>query len=342
MSILLIICACSIIVVWFVLFFRSDWVFGSSEKPVTYKHHGGYILFNEKKPSPVKTVSRTKKFKYLGAYIGGVLLIVNAMYIHLQTKEQNQSNYLVRKGQLDTRFKDAALLLANGNSSAEFSAIHALHQIAIEASQSKDQKDYVKVIKDILTGFIKDNSVIKKDTSFNKKSNLLLQSIIDYLFIDTLHRDIYSKFKTDLSYSVLNYFVFEGAELQGANFFGAQLQSAIFLGAQLQCADFFEAQLQNAFFWEGRLQYAYFLDAQLQGADFMSAHLEGADFSKAQLQGADFNCAFNIDSARFFYTSWNSKTNFKGTAFENKSIEELTKIMGKPPDVDEGEVDVSL
>jgi hypothetical protein len=107
----------------------DDWFFGEKSKPET------------------KTVAA--KFKYFGAFIGGILLVINAYYIHKQTQEQHQSNYLVAKGQLDTRFKDAATLLASGNTSAELSAIHALHQIAVEASQTKDQKDYVKVIKDI-------------------------------------------------------------------------------------------------------------------------------------------------------------------------------------------------
>ena len=58
------------------------------------------------------------KLTYIGAFIGGTLLAVNAYFIYKRTKELNRSNNLVAKGQLDTRFKDAATLLAQGNTSA--------------------------------------------------------------------------------------------------------------------------------------------------------------------------------------------------------------------------------
>ena len=279
--------ACLLFAAFFFIFFRAGWFFG-------------------RKPATV-----AEKCKYLGAVIGGVLLVVNALYIHQQTKEQRHSNDLVRKGQLDTRFKDAATLLANSNSSAELSAIHTLHQIAIEASKDEETKDYVQVIKHILISFIKDNSVIEKDTAYNKKSNLLLQTIVDYLFRVKQH-EIFSEYETDLSKSVLKEIIFWEAQLDSASFFEAQLQGA----------DFREAQLQGAFFFE----------AQLQGARFFEAQLQDAGFFRAQLQGAYFIEAKNIEKAHFRNTLWNLKTNFKGTSLEGKSVEELTEIMGNPPD----------
>ena len=110
------------------------------------------------------------------------------------TRELSRSNDLAVKRQLDMRFKDAAMLLAEGNTVAELSAIHALNQIAIEASQTEDQKDYVKVIKDILISFIQENSVIEYikdengkiltdeyyfsniDTAYNTKSKIVVQT----------------------------------------------------------------------------------------------------------------------------------------------------------------------
>jgi len=264
------------------------------------------------------TIAET--LKYIGAFIGGILLAVNAFFIYKRVKEQNRNNNLVAKGQLDTRFKDAATLLAAGNTSAELSGIHALHQIAVEASQTKDQQDYVKVIKEILIAFIKDNSVIeyKKDEDGhklfdkfrkpiieeahnNEKNRIVLQTIIDKLFRDSTCK-IYAKYPTDLS----------GTVLVKMDFSDAKLQKAVFRGAQLQFAEFSRAQLQGAVFYEANLQRAVFFEANLQDTDFSWANIMA-------------------DRGYFSNTFWNKKTNFKGTAFENKTEKELTEIMENPP-----------
>ena len=279
----------------------------------------------------------SEKLKYVGAFLGGIFVAVNAYFIYERANELNRSNNLVAKGQLDTRFKDAATLLAAGNTSSELSGIHALHQIAIEASKTKDQRDYVKVIKDILITFIKENSVIeyKKNENgkilydeyndpiveaHNTKSKIVLQTIIDKLFREN-EWEIYAKYSTDLTRTVLN----------GINFYKAQLQNAEFYEAQLHNARFLETQLQNASFWRTQLHCVGFLEAKLQGAYFRGARLQGVYFRGAQLQGTSLEDAKYIDKAHFKYTRWNEKTNFNCTAFENKTIEELTKIMGNSP-----------
>jgi len=288
------------------------------------------------------TVAET--VRYVGTVIGGILLAVNAYFIYKRADEQARSNHLtikgqelIAKGQLDMRFKDAAMLLARKHTSAELSGIHALHQIAIEASKTDDQKDYVKVIKDILTAFIKENSVIEykknenEETLFdefenpivekseNKKSQIVMQAIVDKLFIDKSCK-IYDDYPTDLSETVL----------KGVNFRFAQLQSVDFENAQLQNADFRKAQLLNAKFSTAQLQNVNFKRAHLQNVDLRFAQLRNAYFEGVTLQDANFENAYDIDKANFENMFWNKHTNFKGTAFQKKSIEELTKIMGRP------------
>jgi len=351
-----------------VLFIWSDWFFGAK-------------------------TTIAEKLKYVGAFIGGILVALNAYFIYMRTKEQNRNNNLIAKGQLDTRFKDAATLLAAGNTSAQLSGIHALNQIAIEASKTEDQKDYVKVIKDILITFIKDNSVIEYEsdergnqivkTAKNKiESDVVLQTIIDILFKDE-KCEIYTQYPTDLSGIVLveTGVNFHDAQLQNAKFWAAQLQNVSFGKAQLQNADFSFAQLENAEFWYAQLENAKFWYAQLENAKFNNtllrnakfdhAQLQNAKFFQAQLQNANLNntqlentvfeytqsqnakfCYAQLENAKFYYAqlenatfggsnniekaifegiSWNKKMNFNGTIFKNKTIEELTKIMGKPP-----------
>jgi len=302
-----------------------------------------------------RPTTNAEKLKYVGAIIGGVLLFMNAYAYLKQVEEQNRSNNLVVKGQLDTRFKDAATLLASDITSTELSGIYALHQLAIEASQ--EQKGYVIVIKNILIAFIKENSVIEKDTVYNKKNVLLLQTIIDKLFRDK-GCEIYTEYPIDLSRTVLKEIVFNNAQLDSANFMEAQLQGAYFMKAkllgssfvkaQLQYADFDDAQLQGADFYDAHLQGVYFgkaklqgadfyntnlqsayfgkaqlqganfMEAQLQGADFFSSNLQGADFTKAQLDSANFSFADKIDEAKFKNTFWNKEPDFNGTLFERE------------------------
>ena len=257
------------------------------------------FVWNERFFGTETTIAET--LKYVGTLIGSILLAVNAFFIYRRVEEQSRSNSLVAKGQLDTRFKDAAMLLAAGNTSAELSAIHALHQIAVEASKTKDQKDYVGVIKDILIAFIKENSVIeyKKDEeeekwpedvrvqtvkkTYNKKSQIVLQTIIDKLFRDNVW-EIYAEYPTILSRTVLKRIDFSDAQLQNVNFREAQLQNA----------NFDDAQLQGAIFWNAQLQETSFWGAKLQSVDFNNAQLQYAHFDEdAQLLNANFRNTFS-------------------------------------------------
>jgi uncharacterized protein YjbI with pentapeptide repeats len=149
------------------------------------------------------------------------------------------------------------------------------------------------------------------DTAYNIKSNVVLQTIIDKLFIES-SRIIYAEYKTDLSETVL----------KKINFYSAQLQNVDFSEAQLQMVNFTNAELQNARFWRSELQNAHFWKTKLQNTLF------GFPYGEIGFEQG----ARNIDEAFFENVFWNKKTNFTGTAFENKTIKELTKIMGRPPE----------
>jgi len=270
-----------------------------------------------------------EKVTYVGAFIASILLATNAYLFY-------KRNNLMAKGQLDTRFKDAAILLAAGNMSSELSGIHALHQIAVEASQTKDQKNYVSVIKNILITFIKEKSVIeyKKDEAgkmlldkvkapivdkaHNNKSQIVLQIIIDKLFKDE-NCEIYTEYPTDLSSTVLKEINFSNAKLQGANFDKALLQNANFSLAQLQNARFENAQLQNVRFASAQLQGAHFWNAQLQEASFgLRPQLRDANFTHAQLQNTNFFNA-ELKNASFAYAQLQN-TNFTNAELQGVSF----------------------
>jgi len=186
----------------FVIFFGDKWLFGN------------------------KPVSKSDKFKYLGAFIGGTLVVLGAIFAQHQFKVQNCSKI---EDQFYVRFDKASSSLFSGNSET---AISLLHQLAVEASKSKDQSSYIEEIKKILIVFIKKNSIIKEDTVYNKIDKIQLQKIIDNLFRGE-HHEIYSKYATDLSVTVLKDLNFLDAHLQGAIFSYAHLGRAYFVDAHL-------------------------------------------------------------------------------------------------------------
>lgn len=87
------------------------------------------------------TMTPAEILTYIGIVCGAILLVGNQY-------SANRRNIIIGKGNLDTRFKDAALLLAHENTSANISGIYALHQIAIEASKGdSDQQGYIKTFR---------------------------------------------------------------------------------------------------------------------------------------------------------------------------------------------------
>ena len=262
-------------------------------------------------------------------------------------------DFLIKKGSngnknalFDTRIKDAAMLLAANNTSTELSGIYALHQIAKEASKTKDQKEYVKVIKNILIAFIKENSVIEYQKNrkgeilldelempivkkaYNKKNDIVLQTIINILFSNNSWKT-YAEYPTNFANKVLSK---EIEALNPVDLSKTVLKGINFSYTKLPNVNFSGAQLQDAYFgFYSLLVGANFSGAQLQNANFWLTSISNANFKKAALQNVNFAASYFIDKAIFGNTLWNENTNFIGTAFENKTLNQLTEIMGNPP-----------
>ena len=73
----------------FIPFICNNWFFGTEEK----------CVFGKKLITPISEI-----LKYVGAFIGGFLVAINAYFIYKRSKELNRSNYLVAKGQLGCKF----------------------------------------------------------------------------------------------------------------------------------------------------------------------------------------------------------------------------------------------
>ncbi|MDR0790706.1 MAG: pentapeptide repeat-containing protein [Bacteroidales bacterium] len=212
-----------------------------------------------------RSVSPSEIITYIGIAAGSIIVIGQLIAAEKRNNLMKTRNELTEKANLDIRFKDAAMLLANDNTSAMLSGVAALHQIAVEASQIEDQQDYVQVIKDILINFIREGSQIEykkdaqgnvvKDTyeepmvekAYNDKPTIIVQTIIDKLFKDK-YWAIYKDYPTDLSNCVLKGFNLDVAHLEEAYFWGAHLERADFRRAHLEGADFRRAHLEEAKF----------------------------------------------------------------------------------------------
>lgn len=196
-------------------------------------------------------------------------LEIVAKQVEIATKQSE----IAERGQIGTRFKDAALLLADDRTSANLSGVCALHQIAKEVYENGSQRSYIATILDILCAYIRENYSVENKNP--QKDRVILQTIVDKLFkaegILIYKRLAINLYRVDLS--KLN--------LHDANLSYANLSYANLPYANLSRTDLFSANLSGA-----QLSFA-----NLSGTDFSCAELLGADFSCAELLGADLSCA---------------------------------------------------
>jgi uncharacterized protein YjbI with pentapeptide repeats len=155
------------------------------------------------------------------------------------------------------------MLLANENTSAMLSGVAALHQIAVEASQTEDQKDYVQVIKDILINFIREGSVQEeKDAdgniitkARNDKKPIVIQTIIDKLFkSDNWKIYVEEQKRTDLRYCVLKGVDFRNAHLEKAYFWVCSFGRSVLLGCSFE-----RSVLLGCIYKQGNIFSQYYL-----------------------------------------------------------------------------------
>ena len=300
-----------------------------------------------------KDYTMAEILKYAGAICGGIL-VIGTLYAN------NKRNYLTEKGQLDIRFKDAALLLNSDNTKSILAGIYAFHQVAIDASKGGYQQGYIETIKKILCSVIRESKKKVNTNTYTEKDELdlyensqqviVLQAIIDALFRGDESK-IYADFGSDLS----------GSLLRGCNLYGVNFSNANLIGADLTGTNLSEANLSNAFLDDANLSKAFmkfanlsktFLrnakmvetefirtnlsNAKLARADLSNARMSIVKLSKAFLENKDLN-GTNFSEVDFFdcdlkYTDFSkaifgdysfSKCNFHSTIHEGKTIDEI-------------------
>ncbi|MDR0892202.1 MAG: pentapeptide repeat-containing protein [Mediterranea sp.] len=255
--------------------------------------------------------SRSDIITYFGVAAGGIILLAQLMATNMRIDLQEKSNCIQAQGNLDARFKDASMLLGSENTSSILAGIYALHQVAVEASQSKSesQRGYIEVVENILCSFIRENSeIIQTENGIEgkrKKPDIAFQAIIDLLFRNDSQK-IYIDISADLSESVLNGLELreihldsvhlEGAYLEDAHLEGAYLQGVRFNYAILKGIHLESAYLESAFLAGTHLESAYLEGAHLEGAYLEGAYLESANLEGAHLECVHLGCAISQET----------------------------------------------
>jgi hypothetical protein len=271
-----------------------------------------------------ETKSIADVFTYIGIASGGIVLLGNLITSERRNKIQDDNNQLIRKGQLDTRFKDAALLLTNVETA--IAGIYALNQIAMEASKIDEQKDYVRVIKEVLCSYMRQHSKIEIETDkyFNKQIrkakrkkqyDIIFKTIIDVLFVESV--ELYQTYPANLNECVLDDLFFFNVNLENVNLCYSSIR-----GIFLVCTQFINSNLSNSDLRDITTLDTYFMDTDLSKVDMSNAYLPLTCFIGGCMKESKF-VSSDLEFTDFSDSNIDETTIFLSTIHENKSIAQI-------------------
>lgn len=239
----------------------------------------------------LKTNVNGEFFKFFGLIGGGLIALwglwinnkrANAQVdqIKLQTEQirlqqEAQQNMIKQikiadNSQINTRFKDATMLLTERETSANLSGIYILHQIAEELYSKNPNDGYIKIIQDILCSFYRENApmdIIHNKPNINytnyKKKTIVYQTLIDVLFKN--ERKIYVKNRFELYNSSFKLLNFENANIENANFGASYLEKNL----NFKNATFLNVNFKNAI-----------INTMIINVDFTGTIFENANFDE--------------------------------------------------------------
>lgn len=234
--------------------------------------------------------------------IGGLVLILGAVYSLSIASAMNENNKLIEKGNISQRFKDAIDMLESKNSNTSLGGIYALHQIA------KDNKEYKEQVFNVLTAYINTKTKdlpswkdIKKPERFTIKPCIEIQTIVKLLF--SKQDNIYKGFSA----------TFENAKLYGADFSDLNFSKAIFKDVEIQNSVFKKTWFIKCHFVTVDFTFSDFTNANFTGAEFWNkssfvcSGLMLSKFTGCFFQDTDFSCSrilANFDGSTITHCSF--------------------------------------
>lgn len=298
---------------------------------------------------------RGEAAKLLAQIIGGTAIIWGVFVANKrakaiedgneQTKESNEltkeANITLEKGNTAERFKNAIEHLGSGVPAIVLGGIYALHQIA------KDNKEYRNQVLNILCSYIREKASYKYEPRIKsnpnpnpfsgtgnrgrefgemrayvkpKESTIVIQTIIDILFKDVSTRIIYKGFKATLSNVKLNNYdfnncYFENVEISDSLFISAEFDFAIFKNVTLKRSDFFKASFLQANFEEVGIDHSRLVDSVFHQCKFYKSRINSSNF---------FGAGFILDESEeldvsgcYFGGATLSSSKLKSSSFQN-------------------------
>lgn len=265
--------------------------------------------------------------KTVATVLGGALVILGLWINNRRVTEQIRQNNIAEKGQINTRFKDAATLLGSENVSSILSGVYALHQIAMETSVGNEsQRGYVNIVHDILCAYIRENTdTIRNEENgkawrINKKPAIVVQTIMKVLFKN--NGFIYSDLVTDLSNCVFEHLYLDDAYIANVDFsrtkfIKSDIKHAVFVSCYLEGTfidetDFSESSFEKVVFDFAHIRNSSFSKTKICKSDFWDAILTTVDFKEALFEKVDFKNAV-----------FENNTSFGNTVLADYSFEEI-------------------
>jgi len=250
----------------------------------------------------------------MATVLGGALVVLGLWINNRRVAEQTRQNNITEKGQINTRFKDAATLLGGEHVSTILSGIYALHQIAMETSDNnKDQRGYVTIIHDILCAYIRENTATIKNEEngktwrVNEKPAIVIQTILKVLFKNERH--IYSSLITDLSDCVFENIDLDEAHLVGVDFsrtkfIKSRFRNAVFSSCYLEESfidetDFSLSSFNKVIFDHSLIKNSELNKTEINESDFWEVTLTNVSFVNSKLKKVDFKDSIFHEDVNF-------------------------------------------
>ncbi len=286
-----------------------------------YKLDAHILLFGDT-PSALGEYVKT-----VATVMGGGLVVLGLWINNRRVAEQTRQNNINEKGQINSRFKDAATLLDSGSVSSMLSGVYALHQIALESSVGDErQRGYVKIIHEILSAFVRENTekIVNKEEGtewlINKKPTIVIQTIMTVLFKN--NEFVYSDLMTDLSHCI-----FEDIDLDQAHIENVDFTKTKFIRTSAKECSFISCYMDNAF-----VEQTDFSNTRFEKVVFDNSHIHNSTFEESQFDQCDLwdtiiaDTSFNkakFKNVDFQNTIFEENVDFRNTVLEQYSLEEI-------------------
>lgn len=297
-------------------------IFGSILAGYIFYRLDAHILLFGDTPSALGEYIKT-----VATVIGGALVVLGLWINNRRVAEQTRQNNINEKGQINSRFKDAATLLDSGNVSSMLSGVYALHQVALESSVGDErQRGYVRIVHEILSAFVRENTekIVNKEEGtewlINKKPAIVIQTILTVLFKS--NEFIYRDLMTDLSHCI-----FEDIELDQANIANVDFTKAKFIRSSAKDCTFTSCYMENTFiedmdFSDSRFEKVVFDNSHIRNTTFEESKFDECDFWDTILSDTKFNKA-KLKNVDFQNAIFEEGVDFSNTVLEKYSLDEI-------------------